>query len=105
MVVLVALASATGVIFSMQIQRSISGSVVIGQVIPRTCGDQNGDGDVNVSDVIIDLQITVELIMPTSAQTQLSDLNRDGTVNVLDAIIGLQYIVGLIPALDECGPK
>ncbi len=69
------------------------------------CGDQNGDGEVNVFDVIIDLQITVGLIEPTAAQLFLSDLNQDGTVNVFDAIMGLQHIVGIIPSLDECGPE
>jgi len=68
------------------------------------CGDQNGDGAVDVFDVIIDLQITVGIIVPTPTQQILSDLNQDGVINVFDAIIGLQHIVGLIPSLDQCGP-
>ena len=68
------------------------------------CGDQNGDGEVNVLDVAIDLQIAVGAIEPTDIQLFFSDLNRDGDVNVLDAIMGLQHIVGLIPSLEPCGP-
>ena len=73
-------------------------------VVPQeACGDQNGDGSVDVLDAIIDLHIAVERIEPTAAQQVLGDLNRDGAVNIFDAIIGLQHIVGLIAALGECG--
>ena len=68
------------------------------------CGDQNDDGIADILDVVIDLQVAVGLVAPTSVQAILSDLNRDGTVDVLDAIMGLQHIVGRIPRLDECGP-
>ena len=68
------------------------------------CGDLNGDGDVNVFDAIIDLQIIVGLIEPTPDQLVLSDLNRDGTTNVFDAILLLQDIVGLTE-ITGCGPS
>ena len=67
------------------------------------CGDLNGDGDVNVFDAIIDLQIIVGLITPTEAQLTLGDVVRDSTINVFDAILLLQHIVGLTE-ITECGP-
>ena len=68
------------------------------------CGDQNDDGEVNIQDVIIDLQIIVEIVASNPAQRVLSDLNRDGTIYVFDTIMALQHIVDIIPTLDECGP-
>ena len=79
------------------------GEVTCG-VPPDKCGDQNDDGVVDVLDVVIDMQIMLELVVPTDSQKKLSDLNRDGAINVFDAILGLQRIVGLVPALEDCGP-
>ena len=76
---------------------------VLAVLAAGVCGDQNGDGRVDVVDIIIDLQIAVGLVEPTEIQEVLSDLNSDGSVNVFDAVIGLQHIVGMIPSLDECG--
>ena len=70
---------------------------------PALCGDLNGDGDVNVFDAIIVLQIIVGLIEPTLDQLVLSDLNRDGTTNLFDVILLLQDVVGLTEITD-CGP-
>ena len=72
--------------------------------VALSCGDLNADGDVNVFDAIIDLQIIVGIIEPTPEQLALGDLNRDGTINVFDAILLLQQIVGLTE-ITECGPS
>lgn len=77
---------------------------VVLRIDPARCGDQNNDGEVNVFDVIIDLQIAVGLIESSSAQRILGDLNLDGAIDVFDAIIGLQHVAGLRPAPDTCGP-
>jgi hypothetical protein len=69
------------------------------------CGDQNGDGVADIEDVMIDLQVIVGAIAPTSAQMTLSDLDRSGAINIIDAIIGMQHVAGQIPTLDECGPR
>ena len=68
------------------------------------CGDQNGDAEVTVVDIVVLLQIAVELVQPTPNQETFGDLNRDGTITVVDVIMALQHIVGLIPTLDVCGP-
>ena len=78
------------------------GGEIRGQIVPLICGDLNNDGDVNVFDAIIGLQIIVGLIEPAPDQLVLSDLNGDGTTNVFDAILLLQDIVGLTE-ITECG--
>ena len=70
----------------------------------RVCGDMNGDASVNVFDAILDLQIIVGLVQPSSAQLILGDVVRDGQINVFDAILALQHIVGLT-VITSCGPE
>ena len=72
-------------------------------VIPGKCGDQNGDGIVDVRDAVIDLQIITETIEPTLTQLVLSDINRDGSISVLDVISILKHIVDQETPLDDCG--
>ena len=63
------------------------------------CGDSNGDGKVNVIDVVTGLQIIVGLVQPTPTQSVASDVNGDGKTNVLDIVRVLQHIVGSDTAL------
>ena len=70
---------------------------------PTVCGDQNDDGNVDIFDVIIDLQIIVGLVVPTEEQQKLSDVVRDGQIDIFDVILTLQHIVGLTE-ITECGP-
>ncbi len=72
-------------------------------IVPGVCGDQNNDGDVNILDAIIDLQIIVGDVEATETQQVLSDLNRDGEINVLDVILTLKHIVGSY-TIEGCGP-
>ena len=69
----------------------------------EVCGDQNADGVVDVSDVIIDLRIVVGLVVPTDEQEKLSDVVRDGQINIFDVIQSLRHLVGLTE-ITECGP-
>ncbi len=70
---------------------------------PGVCGDQNDDGNVDIFDAIIDLQIIVGLIVPTPEQLILSDVVRDGQIDIFDVILTLQHLVGLTE-ITECGP-
>ena len=72
-------------------------------IVPGVCGDMNGDELVNVFDAILDLQIIVGLVQPTSAHMILGDVVRDGQINVFDVILTLQHIVGLT-VITSCGP-
>jgi hypothetical protein len=67
------------------------------------CGDQNNDGQVDISDAIIELQIIFGAIGPTLAQFILGDVVRDGEINGLDVILTLQHAAG-VTQITECGP-
>lgn len=73
--------------------------------IEGVCGDQNDDGEVNIRDAIIDIQIALGLIEATPEQSFLSDVVRDGEVNIFDAILILQHVVGLAQITESmCEP-
>jgi hypothetical protein len=80
------------------------GETVTLQIVGGTCGDQNGDGVVNVLDGTIDLQIITEIIRPTAIQLFLSDVDRDGDIDIFDVIKMLNHIVGK-DQIDGCGPE
>ena len=88
-----------------RVTKTIPASVTVQPVdiVPAVCGDMNGDESVNVFDAIIDLQIIVGLLSPSSAQLISGDVVRDGQINVFDAILTLQHIVGLT-VITSCGP-
>ena len=73
-------------------------------IIVGICGDQNGDGIVDVLDATIDSQIAAGLVEPNSIQLVLSDLNRDGEITAADVTLTLQHIVGKRP-ITGCGPR
>ena len=81
---------------------SVGGDSTI-DIVPGVCGDMNGDESVNVFDAILELQIIVGLVQPTSAHMLLGDVVRDGQINVFDVILTLQHIVGLT-VITSCGP-
>ncbi|MCH8185709.1 MAG: hypothetical protein IH862_06380 [Chloroflexi bacterium] len=87
-----------------QVQTIVSvGDTSSVDIVPGVCGDMNGDELVNVFDAILDLQIIVGLVSPTSAHMLLGDVVRDGEINVFDVILTLQHIVGLT-VITSCGP-
>ncbi|MBW3623260.1 MAG: Ig-like domain-containing protein [Armatimonadetes bacterium] len=61
-------------------------------------GDLNNDGQVNVQDAIITLQIAVKLLEnPTPEQLVAGDVNFDGGVTVQDTILILRAAVNIQP--------
>ncbi len=82
--------------------KAVPASVTV-QLLPGVCGDTNGDESIDVFDAILDLQIIVGLVSPSSAHMILGDVVRDGQINVFDAILTLQHIVGLT-VITSCGP-
>jgi hypothetical protein len=80
------------------------GETVTLNIFGGACGDQNGDGVVNVLDGTIDLQIIAEVIRPTALQLFLSDVDRDGDIDIFDVIKTLNHIVGK-DQIDGCGPE
>ncbi|MBU0727440.1 Ig-like domain-containing protein [Patescibacteria group bacterium] len=63
--------------------------IYIGEV---ASGDVNGDGDLNMVDVIYLFQIASGTITGTASQLEASDVNGDGNITMVDVIILFQTI-------------
>lgn len=59
-------------------------------------GDVNGDGEINVQDVVLVMRHVIELETLTLAQQALADVNGDGVVNVQDVTLIMQKALKLI---------
>ncbi len=57
-------------------------------------GDINGDGEVNILDVMSIINIITGSMTPTESQEKAADFNSDGTVNILDAMALINDITG-----------
>lgn len=62
---------------------------------PVIYGDINGDGIVNVADVIMVLQKVIGIRQFDTAQLKAADVDGSEGIDVTDAILILQYIVGV----------
>ena len=49
-------------------------------------GDLDGDGIINILDIILEVNIILGVIDPTPQQETAGDLNADGTINILDVV-------------------
>jgi hypothetical protein len=49
-------------------------------------GDVNGDGQIDIIDVVLSINIILELLEPTSAQRWGADCNGDAMINILDTM-------------------
>ena len=49
-------------------------------------GDINGDGIINILDVIVEVNIVLGFVDPTPQQASAGDINTDGTIDILDII-------------------
>ena len=57
-------------------------------------GDVNGDGIVNVLDIVTMVNFIMGTQIPTDDQACASDANEDGIVNVLDIVLIVNIIMG-----------
>ena len=55
----------------------------------RTIGDINGDGDINVVDVVL----LINLILENGNYNSDADLNNDQLINVLDVVLSVGVIL------------
>jgi hypothetical protein len=62
-----------------------------------TKGEVNGDGAVNVLDLLTVVNIILETHVPTEYQVWAADCNGDGLINVLDVLGIVRVILGLGP--------
>ena len=65
-----------------------SGSILVGMA-----GDINGDGQVNVSDIVLAVSFAISSQTPTPYQLWAGDVNDDGMVNVLDIVTIVNMIL------------
>ena len=56
-------------------------------------GDLNGDGIINILDVIVEVNIILGAVVPTPQQESAGDLNTDGTIDILDIILLVNLIL------------
>ena len=56
-------------------------------------GDVNMDGNINVQDIILIVNIVLDTLEPTSDQAEAADLNVDGIINILDVIALVNIIL------------
>ncbi|MGM0689603.1 MAG: exo-beta-N-acetylmuramidase NamZ domain-containing protein, partial [Bacillota bacterium] len=61
-----------------------------------TYGDLNGDGLVDVRDVVMAMQYVLKLRTLTDKQITAADVTGDGEINVKDVVRMMQYALGLI---------
>ena len=52
-------------------------------------GDLNGDGDLNIMDIIV----LVNIILGNADPTDTGDLNADGNVDIMDAVVLVNVIL------------
>ncbi len=58
-------------------------------------GDMDGNGVINIQDIILTLRSAVGLTTPSLDQMLAGDLNGDGKINVADTLLLLRKIVGV----------
>ncbi len=63
---------------------------------PGLMGDVNGDGEVNMEDVVMLQKCIAELVDLTDEQKNLADVTHDGDITMLDVITMQKYIAKLI---------
>ena len=56
-------------------------------------GDNNFDGSIDVIDIILIINISIDIYIPSNEEFAASDANQDGSVNVLDIIELINIII------------
>ncbi len=59
-------------------------------------GDVNGDGAVNIQDVVLVMQHTLNFEKLADRQKLYADVNNDGIINILDVSLIMQKTLGLV---------
>ncbi len=59
-------------------------------------GDLNGDGKIDVLDVVLLMQIILQLTELDEEALARADVNKDGKINVVDVTLILQFSIGMI---------
>lgn len=67
-----------------------------GEAVVEIYGDINGDGVVDVTDVVLSMQHILGLIQLQAEQQKAADVNGDGAIDVSDVVLIMQRVLGLI---------
>ena len=62
-------------------------------VLDCTAFDVNNDGNIDVLDVVLMVNIVLGIITPDSWQECAADINNDGSIDVLDVVQTVGYIL------------
>ncbi len=78
---------------------SASGDNTYTQILTMTyneiiLGDLDGDGTVNILDIVLEVNIILSIVNPTPQQETAGDLNADGNIDILDIILLVNIILG-----------
>lgn len=71
----------------------LPGSLTVGGCTAALRGDINGDGALNVSDVVFILRTAVGLENPDSCARSTGDLDRNNAVDLVDAVTLLRHLI------------
>jgi len=63
-------------------------------VFTTSIADVNGDGSVNVLDIVLTVNFIMGNDEPTPEQFSTADMNHDGNVDILDVVLMVNYIMG-----------
>ena len=63
-------------------------------IVPKTCGDLNGDSKVNSYDAIVLVKYCFGDYHLTALQLEASDIAKDGMVNLADVVVMRKHIIG-----------
>jgi hypothetical protein len=64
-------------------------------------GDVNDDGAVNIQDVVLAMQHTLDLDKLADKQKLYTDVNNDGIINILDVSLIMQKTLGLVEGFPD----
>ena len=69
------------------------------KIIPKCCGDIDGDGNVSNLDFVILLKCLKKEVVLNDLQLESADCMLDGEITIADAIVFRKYILGIYDAL------
>ncbi|MEA1997043.1 MAG: dockerin type I domain-containing protein, partial [Gemmatimonadota bacterium] len=79
------------------IQQPVEVTLVNGAISIPGCallGDVNGDGTVNLFDVLSIVRYNLGILIPTSYQKECADINGDGVMDILDVVACVDMALG-----------
>ncbi|SHJ13454.1 C25 family cysteine peptidase [Desulfofundulus thermosubterraneus] len=72
---------------------TVEGNII---VVTRAKGDVNGDGVVDVQDVVRTVNIALGRVQPNDEERNAADANGDGVINVLDVVLIANIALGRV---------